>query len=165
VQLKSANVLEAVICALAASGLSPKRLELEVTESVFIDESSDVKGTLERLRDLGVRSALDDFGSGYSSLAYLRRFPFDKIKIDRSFVAELADASHNSVAIVRTVAALGKGLGIATTAEGVETKEQFEQVRAEGYTEIQGYYLSRPVPLAEVTDLLGRQTKKAAGLA
>jgi diguanylate cyclase (GGDEF)-like protein len=159
IQLKAGSVLETVVEALDASGLEPSRLELEVTESVLLDGSSDFIGTLQKLRDLGVRIALDDFGTGYSSLGYLKRFPFDKIKIDRSFVSEISGEKVNSVAIVSTVAALGHSLGIATTAEGVETAEQLAQVRREGYTEIQGYYVSPPLPAAEVVGLLARDMK------
>ena len=121
----------------------------------------DVLDTLQQLHDLGVRISLDDFGTGYSSLGYLKRFPFDKIKIDKSFVTELTGKDDNSCAIVRTVAALGASLGIATTAEGVETAEQLERVRKEGYTEIQGYYLSRPVPLLELMRLFEREMPRA----
>jgi diguanylate cyclase (GGDEF)-like protein len=162
IQLKRSDVLESALEALKASGLSPKRLELEVTESVLLEEHRDVLDTLQKLHDLGVRIALDDFGSGYSSLGYLRRFPFDKIKLDRSFVSELSDKGGNSSAIVRTVAALGSNLGIATTAEGVETAEQLDLVRREGYTEVQGYYLSRPVPLKDLGPLFARPIKGAA---
>ncbi len=126
------------------------------------NEHRDVLDTLQQLHDLGVRIALDDFGSGYSSLGYLRRFPFDKIKLDRSFVSELSEKSGNSSAIVRTVAALGSNLGIATTAEGVETAEQLELVRREGYTEIQGYYLSPPVPVKDLGPLFSRPPQGAA---
>jgi predicted signal transduction protein with EAL and GGDEF domain len=157
VQLRAGTLLQTVVAALAASGLSAKRLEVEVTESVLLDESNNVLGTLQKLHDLGVRIALDDFGTGYSSLSYLRRFPFDKIKIDRSFVSELSEKDDNSLAIVRTVAALGAGLGISTTAEGVETLEQLEQVRKEGYTEIQGYYLSRPLPATDLAQFFSRE--------
>jgi len=162
IQLKRGDVLQSALGALNASGLSPTQLELEVTESVLLEEHLDVLETLQQLHNLGVRIALDDFGSGYSSLGYLRRFPFDKIKLDRSFVSELAETTGNSRAIVRTVAALGSNLGIATTAEGVETEEQLALVRKEGYTEVQGYYLSPPVPLADLGPLFARPIKGAA---
>jgi diguanylate cyclase (GGDEF)-like protein len=162
IQLKRGDVLRSALSALNASGLSPKRLELEVTESVLLDEHRDVLETLQRLHILGVRISLDDFGTGYSSLGYLKRFPFDKIKLDRSFVSELFEKTGNSGAIVRTVAALGSNLGIATTAEGVETEEQLDLVRKEGYTEIQGYYLSPPVPVGDLGSLFSRRIKGAA---
>ncbi len=127
----------------------------------MLDESANVLATLQRLHDIGVRISLDDFGTGYSSLSYLKRFPFDKIKIDRSFVAELTGKDDNSCAIVRTVAALGASLGIATTAEGVETGEQLQRIRKEGYTEIQGYFLSPPVPLLELMRLFEREMPRA----
>jgi diguanylate cyclase (GGDEF)-like protein len=161
VQLRTGDVLGNVIDALAVTGLAPQRLELEVTESVMLDESANVLATLQRLHDIGVRISLDDFGTGYSSLGYLKRFPFDKIKIDKSFVTELTGKDDNSCAIVRTVAALGASLGIATTAEGVETAEQLQRVRKEGYTEIQGYFLSPPVPLLELMRLFEREMPRA----
>jgi predicted signal transduction protein with EAL and GGDEF domain len=106
--------------------------------------------TLRCLHDLGVRIALDDFGTGYSSLSNLRKFPFDKIKIDRSFVSDLSEANVDALAVVRSIAQLGVSLGMATTAEGVETKDQLERVRAEGCTEMQGYYICRPSPAEEI---------------
>jgi EAL domain-containing protein (putative c-di-GMP-specific phosphodiesterase class I) len=160
IQLKSSNVLQMVVATLASTRLAPTRLELEVTESVLLDESDAVIGTLRRLHDMGVRIALDDFGTGYSSLGYLKRFSFDKIKIDRSFVSELTKKENNSLAIVRTVAALGKSLGISTCAEGVETAEELEHVRKEGYTEVQGYLVSRPIPAGDIPALFARYTSK-----
>jgi EAL domain-containing protein (putative c-di-GMP-specific phosphodiesterase class I) len=115
---------------------------------------------LHQLRALGVRIAMDDFGTGYSSLSYLRSFPFDKIKIDRCFVADLSGASEDALAILRAVAGLGRSLGIATTAEGVETKEQLERVREEGCTEMQGYFFSRPRPIEEIERLFLTQAEK-----
>jgi EAL domain-containing protein (putative c-di-GMP-specific phosphodiesterase class I) len=138
------------------SGLPPHRLELEVTESVLLQNNEMTLATLHRLRALGVRIAMDDFGTGYSSLSYLRSFPFDKIKIDRCFVADLANTTDESHAILKAVAGLGISLGIATTAEGVETKEQVDRVRQEGCTEMQGYYFSPPRPVEEIRELLAR---------
>jgi EAL domain-containing protein (putative c-di-GMP-specific phosphodiesterase class I) len=117
----------------------------------------DEAGALEiltRLHDLGVRIALDDFGTGYSSLSNLRKFPFDKIKIDRSFVSDLSAANVDALAVVRSIAQLGVSLGMSTTAEGVETEEQMDQVRAEGCTEMQGFLFSRAVPAEEIARLL-----------
>jgi diguanylate cyclase (GGDEF)-like protein len=153
VQFRSPALLHAVVSALAASGLSPLRLELEITESVLLHDSAATLALLHQLRELGVRIAMDDFGTGYSSLSYLRSFPFDKIKIDRSFVRELGDKA-DCLAIVRAVAGLGASLGITTTAEGVETPEQLARVREQGCTEVQGYLFSRPRPASEVRGLL-----------
>jgi diguanylate cyclase (GGDEF)-like protein/PAS domain S-box-containing protein len=155
VQFKSRNLVPSVTSALAASGLAANRLELEITESVLLQDSEATLATLHKLRDFGVRISMDDFGTGYSSLSYLRSFPFDKIKIDRSFVHELA-SRDDSMAIVRAVTGLGKSLGISTTAEGVETSEQLALLRLEGCTEVQGYLFSAPRPAAEVEGLLSQ---------
>ena len=116
---------------------------------MLLQNNEATLATLHQLRELGVRIALDDFGTGYSSLSYLRSFPFDKIKIDRCFVTDLSEASEDALAILRAVASLGISLGIATTAEGVETKEQLERVREEGCTEMQGYFFSPPRPIRD----------------
>ncbi|HEV3394580.1 MAG TPA: EAL domain-containing protein [Xanthobacteraceae bacterium] len=154
-QFKNANLVETVTAAMAAPGLPARRLELEITESVLLQENENNPATLHRLRDLGVRIALDDFGTGYSSLSYLRVFPFDRIKIDGSFVKELP---HNveCVSIIRAMADLARGLHMTTTAEGVETPEQLEQLRAYGCTAAQGYLFSRPLPAGDIRDLLAR---------
>jgi diguanylate cyclase (GGDEF)-like protein len=152
-QFKSRHLVETVFSALAACGLPARRLELEITESVLLQNNEATLATLHQLRALGVRIALDDFGTGYSSLSYLRSFPFDKIKIDRCFVSDLSESREDARAIVRAVASLGISLGIATTAEGVETEEQLARVREEGCTEMQGYLFSPPRPLAEVHSL------------
>jgi diguanylate cyclase (GGDEF)-like protein len=155
-QFRFGNVRQAVITALGASQLLPQRLELEVTESLLLQESEGVAETLEKLHDIGVRFALDDFGTGYSSLSYLSRYHFDKIKIDQIFVKELAARPQSSLAILRSIVALGSSLGIATCAEGIETKEQLEQVKREGCTEAQGYYISPPRPAADIPEMLAR---------
>jgi len=144
-QFKNRDLVPSVIAALSTSGLAANRLELEITESVLLQESEATLATLHKLRDFGVRISMDDFGTGYSSLSYLRSFPFDKIKIDQSFVHELASRG-DSMAIVRAVTGLGKSLGISTTAEGVETKEQLALLRLEGCTEVQGYLFGLPRP-------------------
>jgi diguanylate cyclase (GGDEF)-like protein len=149
VQFHSHGLVAMVTSALAEAGLPPQRLELEVTETALLDDSEATIEILHQLRALGVRVSLDDFGVGYSSLSYLRKFPFDRIKIDRSFVGTLGE-SPESVAIVRTIASLGSVLGVETTAEGVETVEQLEFVRECGCTAVQGYYFGRPCPAAEV---------------
>ena len=153
VQFKNPNLVLTVKEALKASGLPAHRLELEITESVLLQNSEATLAVLHELRGFGVRISLDDFGTGYSSLSYLRSFPFDKIKIDRSFVSELA-TRDDSMAIVRAVTGLGKSLGIVTTAEGVETDAQFDILRQEGCTQAQGYLFSRPRPAAEVENML-----------
>jgi diguanylate cyclase (GGDEF)-like protein len=160
VQFRQRNLVGLVMAALAGSGLEPERLELEITESVLMQESEASVRILHQLRSLGVRIAMDDFGTGYSSLSYLRRFPFDKIKIDRAFVKELS-RNPESAAIVRAIVGLGRSLGISTTAEGVETQEQLDIVRAEGCTEVQGYLLSAPKPAHEALALLGRRALSA----
>ncbi|VUD73452.1 putative signaling protein [Methylobacterium symbioticum] len=134
---------EAVLSALADTGLPACRLKLEVTESVLMQDGDAVVACLHRLRSLGVLVALDDFGTGYSSLSYLRRFPFDKIKIDRSFIRDIADP--DAAAIVRAVVSIGERLGMGIVAEGVETAEQLELVRREGCAQVQGFLFSRPL--------------------
>ena len=147
------NPALAVAQALAESGLAPDRLEVEITESVLLSESETNIQVLHQIRTLGVRIVMDDFGTGYSSLSYLRSFPFDKIKIDRSFIRELGE-SPQCAAIVRAVTSLGASLGITTTAEGVETVEQLDRLRAEGCHELQGFLFSRPVPPEQARMLL-----------
>jgi diguanylate cyclase (GGDEF)-like protein len=164
-QFKSRNLLQMIVSALAAAGIPPQRLEIEITESVMLQDGDGAFAALTKLHDLGVRIALDDFGTGYSSLSNLRRFPFDKIKIDRSFVSDLSEANVDALAVVRSVAQLGVSLGMATTAEGVETSDQLERVRAEGCTEMQGYYICRPSPASEIDALLARQADRAASAA
>jgi diguanylate cyclase (GGDEF)-like protein/PAS domain S-box-containing protein len=164
VQFRGRNLVQAVISALAHSGLSPRRLELEITESVFLAETETNLAILHQLRELGVSISMDDFGTGYSSLSYLRSFPFDKIKIDRSFVKDLARRS-DCVAIVRAISGLGRSLNITTTAEGVETVDQLDWLRAEGCNEVQGFLFSAARPAGEIEALLagfGTRASKAA---
>ncbi|RXH00839.1 EAL domain-containing protein [Bradyrhizobium vignae] len=155
-QFRSKELVPVIVGALASSGLAPHRLELEVTETVIMHDSEAVFAVLAQLRELGVQIALDDFGTGYSSLSFLQRFPFDKVKIDRSFVDELsgvrAEARHLARAVVRFAVSLGK----TTTAEGVETKEQLDILREEGCIETQGYYFSRPMPASDIARMLRR---------
>jgi EAL domain-containing protein (putative c-di-GMP-specific phosphodiesterase class I) len=120
-----------------------------------LQENETTLATLHQLRALGVKISMDDFGSGYSSLSYLRSFPFDKIKIDQSYISKMSE-KEESIAIVRAVTGLGSSLGIATTAEGVETREQLERLRSEGCTEVQGFYFSVPRPANEIAGLLNR---------
>ncbi|TPL23029.1 MULTISPECIES: EAL domain-containing protein [unclassified Mesorhizobium] len=152
VQLKSGGFARSVISALAFSGVPARRLELEITETVLMDESKAVLKTLRQLRELGIRIALDDFGTGYSSLGYLRRFPVDKIKIDRSFISDIGNL--DTAAIVRTIIGLGAELGITVTAEGVETEAQLDMLRRNGCVEAQGYLIGVPSKAAEIQHLL-----------
>jgi diguanylate cyclase (GGDEF)-like protein len=156
VQFKKRDLADIVSGALADAGLAPKRLEVEITESVLLLNNEATLTTLHQLREIGVRISMDDFGTGYSSLSYLRSFPFDKIKIDRSFVHDLP-TSQDSMAIIRAVTGLGASLGMATTAEGVETEEELAHLKREGCTEAQGYLFSRPKPASELPALLEKQ--------
>ncbi|MDX7950270.1 EAL domain-containing protein [Lichenihabitans sp. Uapishka_5] len=152
-QFDSPGLVDAVQAALAASCLDPRRLELEITEGLLLRESASSFATLDALRKLGVSIAIDDFGTGYASLSVLRAFPFDRIKIDRSFVSGNA-ADEKSKAIVRAIVELGSSLGMSTVAEGVETAEQMQSIRAGGCTMIQGYLIGRPMPAHAVAVLL-----------
>jgi EAL domain-containing protein (putative c-di-GMP-specific phosphodiesterase class I) len=141
--------------ALHENHLPPHRLEVEITESVLMNDNEQTLAMLHRIRDLGVSISMDDFGTGYSSLSYLHRFPFDKIKIDRSFIADIT-RQQGTGEIVRAIAALSRGLGMTTVAEGVETEEQLGRLRQVGCVEAQGYLFSLPVPGPEVKRMLAR---------
>ena len=160
-QFRSAGFAAIVLQALTRSGLSPHRLEIEITESVFLDGEDNVLNLLHQLRAIGVRVALDDFGTGYSSLSYLRSFPFDKIKIDRSFVTHVADDA-SSAAIVRAIVDLAAALHMEITAEGVEDADQLGCLRGQGCDSIQGFLLSRPVEYDAIARLLPARLAKAA---
>ncbi|MBB5695293.1 bifunctional diguanylate cyclase/phosphodiesterase [Muricoccus pecuniae] len=160
-QFTSRGLVDAVVSALELSGLEPSRLELEITETVMLKDTEATLATLHRLKALGVRIAMDDFGTGYSSLSYLQRFPFDKVKIDRSFTSGL-ELSRQSNAIVRAVTDLCAGLDMTTTAEGVETEEQLRALRREGCQEAQGYLFSRPCPAGEIRGVLERLERDAS---
>jgi diguanylate cyclase (GGDEF)-like protein len=149
IQFRSSHLVAAVREALARSRLAPQRLELEITESVLLEKDAGNLATLHALADLGVSIALDDFGTGYSSLSYLRTFPFQKIKIDRSFIAGMGEHADCG-AIVSAITGLGHSLDVTTTAEGVETREQLALLRAAGCSQAQGYLFSRPLPAAEL---------------
>jgi diguanylate cyclase (GGDEF)-like protein len=151
-QLKSRNLVQVVVSALANSGMAPNRLQLEITESVLMQNTFATLATLHELRKLGVQIAMDDFGTGYSSLSYLRSFPFDKIKIDRSFIQDLPNGVE-PLAIVRAVTSLADNLSIISTAEGVETQQQLETLQNVGCTEMQGYFFSRARPAEEIVRL------------
>ena len=159
IQVTHQNIVPVVISALAAASLPARRLEIEITESVLMHNTEKNTATLYRLRELGVRISMDDFGTGYSSLTYLRKFPFDKIKIDRSFISGLP-ADNESIAIVRAVAGLARSLSMTATAEGVETTEQLENVRELGCVEMQGYLFSPPRPLSMIMPLFEPQRRK-----
>ncbi|HEU0100550.1 MAG TPA: EAL domain-containing protein [Allosphingosinicella sp.] len=164
VQFTQGDLAAEVEAVLAETGLDPARLELEVTEGLLIKDAERAIVILERLKALGVQISMDDFGTGYSSLSYLRKFPFDKIKIDQSFVRDLA-SEGDSIAIIRAVTGLGLSLGISTTAEGVETSAQLEQLRNEGCTEVQGYLFSQPRPAADIPAMIaaaGKAIREAA---
>ena len=161
VQFKSENLVQMVVSALATSGLPARRLELEITESVLLGDDERTLLMLHQLKGLGVRIAMDDFGTGYSSLNYLRRFPFDKVKIDGSFIKDIAE-KDGSWSIVQAVVSIAKARKIVTTAEGVETQEQLDLLRVLGCTEMQGYLFSRPQPAADIMRLLmPRHAKKS----
>jgi PAS domain S-box/diguanylate cyclase (GGDEF) domain len=153
-QFRSLGLPLAVAHALGQAGLVPSRLQVEITETVLLNDSEQNLATLQALRDLGVSMAMDDFGTGYSSLGYLRNFRFDKVKIDRSFVGDIGVAANHSCDIIRAVTSMCRSLGLTVTAEGVETREQLEWLRAEGCHQIQGFLVSRPVPAHEVAALL-----------
>ncbi|MGY4479380.1 bifunctional diguanylate cyclase/phosphodiesterase [Bradyrhizobium sp. USDA 3364] len=165
VQFRSGTLALKVIAALAASGLSASRLELEITEAVLIRDDETALAALHQLRAIGIRIALDDFGTGYSSLSYLKRFPFDKIKIDRCFVTDIADP-HGSAGIVEAVVNIAAERSMTTTAEGVETAQQQQLLRELGCSEMQGYLFSAPKPAAQIRELLaGHRRGPAAGTA
>ncbi|MBR0826537.1 EAL domain-containing protein [Bradyrhizobium manausense] len=155
-QVHSGNLLSVVTDTLKQSGLPPRRLELEITETLLLEKSAQVLATLHALRALGVRISMDDFGTGYSSLSYLRSFPFDKIKVDQSFVRDLG-ANREAQAIIRSIISLGKGLGVTITAEGVETEAELSCLRAEGCDEGQGFLFSKARPNTEIVSLLRAQ--------
>jgi EAL domain-containing protein (putative c-di-GMP-specific phosphodiesterase class I) len=165
VQFRKCDLLDAVRRALGESALPPERLEVEVTETVLLEKDTDHIALLHRLKEIGVSVALDDFGTGYSSLSYLTMFPFDKIKIDQSFIKDMAERT-DCAAIVCSVIALGRSLDMITTAEGVETEEQFEIIRAAGVTLAQGYLFGKPCPVGELDlgrDLGGARRRRAGG--
>jgi EAL domain-containing protein (putative c-di-GMP-specific phosphodiesterase class I) len=152
-QFRRKGLIEMVRKALEDSGLPGERLELEVTESLLIDNRDDALRTLTALKELGVRIAMDDFGTGYSSLSYLQSFPFDKIKIDRAFVSDLEAESQNA-SIVRAVASMGKSLHMRVVAEGVETADQARLLKDLDCDELQGFLIARPMPAAKIEEFL-----------
>ena len=160
-QFKGRNLVQLAMNALASTGLTASRLDLEITESVLLQDEANTLAVLHQLRDIGIRISLDDFGTGYSSLAYLRNFPFDKIKIDRSFVQDML-VRKDCQAIVRAVVGLAQSLSITTIIEGVETKEQLEAAKNYGCNEGQGYLFSKPMPNSEVAAFLAKRSAVAS---
>jgi diguanylate cyclase (GGDEF)-like protein len=159
VQFTAPNLFDTIEQTLAKTGLAPHRLELEITERIFMEDSENTLAMLRRIKELGVRIAMDDFGTGYSSLSYLRSFPFDKIKVDRAFVSDLSE--HNEhVVIVQAVVSIARALGMTTTAEGVETEAQQQFLAALGCDEVQGYLFSAPVPVERISEFF---TNRAPG--
>ncbi len=154
-QFKSPHLLTTIRGALNASGLSPDRLQLEITESALLQDTPETLALLDRLKDLGLRISLDDFGTGYSSIGYLRSFPFDTIKIDRSFIRDL-EVKPDARAIVHAILNLGRALGMSVIAEGVETTEQLTTLQEERCSEVQGFLFSQPIPAADVAALIAR---------
>jgi diguanylate cyclase (GGDEF)-like protein len=152
-QFKNGNLVQSILSALAAAALPAHRLELEITESVLLQDDTRTLAVLHQLRSLGIHVAMDDFGTGYSSLSYLRSFPFDKIKIDRSFIRDIENGGE-ALAIVRAIIHLARSLNISVVAEGVETVDQYRLLQAEGVAQIQGFLLSRPQPAAQILDML-----------
>jgi diguanylate cyclase (GGDEF)-like protein/PAS domain S-box-containing protein len=163
-QFRSSKLLDVTLRVLRETGLSPQRLELEITESVLLQRKESYGAVIQQLKNIGVSIVLDDFGTGYSSLSYLTMFPFDKIKIDRSFTQGLSNRA-DCAAVVASVLTLARGLDITVTAEGVETKQQFELLRAAGVDQVQGFLFGRPTPIAELSLVLPasvQQTGEAA---
>ncbi len=160
-QLTDPNFVTTVMSALSQAGLAPHRLELEVTESMFMKEGAQTVAVLDKILALGIRLALDDFGTGYSSLGYLSRTKFSTIKVDRSFVQGAAKNAPESIAIIRAVVALAESLGMSTTAEGVETEEECQMINSLGCSKIQGYLFGRPMPAHEATMLMQRNGSQA----
>ena len=155
VQMRQKAFGETVLAVLAQTGFPARRLEIEITESSLLEESEVTLDNLAVIHAAGIRIAMDDFGTGYSSLSYLRRFPIDKIKIDRSFMKD-AETNADARAIIRAVAGLGVSLGITTLVEGVETEQQLKLARAEGVGQVQGYLFSRPQPEAAISEIIAR---------
>lgn len=163
IQFRSNTLIQSVISTLDQTGLDPRRLELEITESVLLDKNEQTLETLRQLKALGIQIAMDDFGTGYSSLGSLSGFPFDKIKIDRSFVQDVTTRA-DALAIVELVAGVGRSLRMITIAEGIETEEQFESLKKLGCDQVQGYLFGRPVPASHLEHLRhGKTTRRVQG--
>jgi EAL domain-containing protein (putative c-di-GMP-specific phosphodiesterase class I) len=161
-QLLEPDFHEHVVEVLASTGLRPDRLEIEVTESIFLRDASVARNALEQVMALGCSVALDDFGTGYSSLGYLRKLRFSTIKVDRTFVQGAAQGSAESLAIINAVVAMAKSLDMTTTAEGVETLEELELIRNLGCDKIQGFYFGRPMTNLDAVQLFNRSSRLTA---
>lgn len=155
-QFRDAKLAEIVLSAVASSGLAPSRLDLEITEGALLDNTEDVLATLRVVKALGVTVSMDDFGTGYSSLSYLQKFPFDKLKIDQSFIR--GDDKESTAALVKAVASVAASLKMVTVAEGVETPDQLSMVAAQGVNAVQGYFTGRPMPNANIADFLEKRS-------
>lgn len=164
VQFKDPNLFETVLDAVYEAGINAGRLELEITESLLLDSSEHTLAVLHKLRKAGVRTAMDDFGTGYSSLAYLMSFPFDKIKVDRSFISELNNRPEHNV-IVRAIIKIGRVFNMTVTGEGVETAQQFKYLRALGCSEAQGFHISRPLPADDARELIDKWSEAHSSVA
>jgi EAL domain-containing protein (putative c-di-GMP-specific phosphodiesterase class I) len=149
--INKGNLFDVVLCALVVSGLSPDRLELEITESALLENEVSHLQTIRQLKNIGITIALDDFGTGYSSASYVTKFPFDRIKIDRSFTQGAAER-RDCAAVIASALALARGLDIAVTAEGIETETQFQMARNAGIECAQGYLFGAPAPLSRFRD-------------
>jgi EAL domain-containing protein (putative c-di-GMP-specific phosphodiesterase class I) len=154
-QFAQGNLLENVAKTLRETGCNPTWLELEITEGMVMRDPENAVAVIQRLKDMGIHVAIDDFGTGYSSLAYLKRFPLDSLKIDRSFVMDIP-GDAGDVAITTAIIGMAHSLGLKVVAEGVETREQFDFLRAQGCDEMQGYYFSKPVPEDQAVALFRR---------
>ena len=159
IQVMNQNLVPVIVKALAASGLPASRLEVEITESVLMQNTAATLATLHRLHDLGISISMDDFGTGYSSLSYLRAFPFDKIKIDQSFIGDLP-GQRDAAAIVRAITSLARSLDMVTTAEGVETEAQRIQVRLLGCDQVQGFLIGLPQCARDIEQVLGEPERR-----
>jgi EAL domain-containing protein (putative c-di-GMP-specific phosphodiesterase class I) len=164
VQFRHGDLPSLVLSVLLETGLAADRLEVEITEGVLIDDFARAVAILRRLKTLGVRIAMDDFGTGYSSLSYLQSFPFDKIKIDQAFIANL-ERSPQAAAIIRAVIGLGRGLELPIVAEGIENSPQLAFLAREACNEVQGYLIGRPQPIASYFALVGREAPSPGTLA
>ncbi|MDP9414943.1 MAG: EAL domain-containing protein, partial [Pseudomonadota bacterium] len=162
IQFASRGLPGLIMNAVASAHLDPARLELEITESVFLADSAATDDTFAKLKAIGVRLVLDDFGTGYSSLGYLKKAPFDKIKIDQSFIRGAAAVDSRNAALVRAIVAMAEGLGMETTAEGAETAEEVELIRELGCSQVQGFIFGRPVPAEHALEIASRSKSGAA---
>jgi EAL domain-containing protein (putative c-di-GMP-specific phosphodiesterase class I) len=161
-QIRDRGIVDLVGTVIAETGIAASRVVLEITEGILIDNPQDAQTRLEALRALGLRIALDDFGTGYSSLSYLQKFPFDRLKIDRAFVASLG-ATGNAGAIIQSIVTLGHALGMKVLAEGVENDAQRVLLRLAGCDEMQGYLFAKPGPAEEIDKALARSARALAG--